>query len=208
MAEDVKQVVEEAAAQVDEASAEVKKATKKAAKEVEEAPVVADAKKAAGNDKDSVVRTGHTAWRRTCRKASRRALSHKVKQTVKDTAETVQKSPLMEAVHKVLLAGIGAAALAQEEIEDFVNRLVERGEIAEADGKKMMKDVLEKRKQMVKKPEKPSGQSKKITSDIEKRIEDLMAKMNIPTKDEIDALSAKITALTKKVDELKKSGRG
>ena len=129
----------------------------------------------------------------------------KAKQTVKDTAETVQKSSLMEAVHKVLLAGIGAAALAQEEIEDFVNRLVERGEIAEADGKKMMKDVLEKRKQMVKMPAKPAVQPKKITSDIEKRIEDVMAKMNIPTKDEIDALSAKITALTKKVDELKKS---
>ena len=63
----------------------------------------------------------------------------------------------MEAVHKVLLAGIGAAALAQEEIEDFVNRLVERGEIAEADGKKMIKDVLEKRKQMVKKPATASG---------------------------------------------------
>ena len=76
----------------------------------------------------------------------------KAKKTVKDTAEAVQKSSLMEAVHKVLLAGIGAAALAQEEIEDFVNRLVERGEIAEADGKKMMKDVLEKRKQMVKMP--------------------------------------------------------
>ena len=129
-----------------------------------------------------------------------------MKQTVKETAETVQKSPLLDAVHKVLLAGIGAAALAQEEIEDFVNRLVERGEIAEADGKKMMKDVLEKRKQMVKMPSAPKVQPKKITSDIEKRIEEVMAKMNIPTKDEIEALSAKITALTKKVDELKKSG--
>ena len=48
-------------------------------------------------------------------------------------------------------------------------------------------------------------QPKKITSDIEKRIEEVMAKLNIPTKDEIDALGAKITALTKKVDELKKS---
>ena len=64
----------------------------------------------------------------------------------------MQKSSLMDAVHKILLAGIGAADLAQEEIEDFVNRLVERGKIAEADGKKIVKDVLEKRKQMVKMP--------------------------------------------------------
>ena len=190
MAEDVKQVVEETADQVDEASADVKKAVKKAAKEVEKTPVVAEVKKATGNEGvvDQV-------------KGAAKDVADKVAETAKD----VQKSPLVEAVHKVLLAGIGAAALAQEEIEDFINRLVERGEIAEADGKKMMKDVLEKRKQMVKMPAKPSAQPKKIASDIEKRIEDLMTKMNIPTKDEIDALSAKITALTKKVDELKKS---
>ena len=215
MAEEVNQVIEETVAQVDEASAEAKKTVKKVAKEVEKTPVVAEVKKATGNDgvvdqvkggakdvADKVVETAKDVQD----SIEKSPVTIKMKQTVKDTAETVQKSSLMEAVHKVLLAGIGAAALAQEEIEDFVNRLVERGEIAEADGKKMMKDVLEKRKQMVKMPAKPSVQPKKITSDIEKRIEDLMAKMNIPTKDEIDALSAKITVLTKKVDELTKSG--
>jgi len=185
MAEEVNEVVEEAAAPVEEAVAEVKKATK-----AESKPVSAKVAKTAKDVQEGIEKSPVTV---------------KVKQTVKDTAETVQKSPLVEAVHKVLLAGIGAAALAQEEIEDFINRLVERGEIAEADGKKMMKDVLEKRKQMVKMPAMPSHQPKKITSDIEKRIEEVMAKLNIPTKDEIDALSAKITALTKKVDELKKS---
>jgi poly(hydroxyalkanoate) granule-associated protein len=216
MAEDVKQVVEETVDQVDEASGDVKKAVKKATKEVEKTPVVAEAKKATGSGNDGVVeqvKSGAKDVADTIIESAKDVqdsiekspVTIKAKKTVKDTAEAVQKSSLMEAVHKVLLAGIGAAALAQEEIEDFVNRLVERGEIAEADGKKMMKDVLEKRKQMVKMPAKPAVQPKKITSDIEKRIEELMAKMNIPTKDEIDALSAKITVLTKKVDELKKS---
>jgi poly(hydroxyalkanoate) granule-associated protein len=189
MAEEVTQAVEEAAAQVEDAAAEAKKATKKATKAGNDT-LSAQVAKTAKDVQEGIEKSPVTA---------------KAKQTVKDTAEAVQKSSLMEAVHKVLLAGIGAAALAQEEIEDFINRLVERGEIAEADGKKMMKDVLEKRKQMVKMPAKPAVQPKKITSDIEKRIEELMAKMNIPTKDEIDALSAKITVLTKKVDELKKS---
>jgi len=203
MAEEVTQVVEETVAQVQEVAADAKKAAKKAAKEVEEAPVVADGKKASG--KDSVVEQVKGMAKDVQEDIEKSPVTAKVKQTVKDSAEAVQKSPLLEAVHKVLLAGIGAAALAQEEIEDFVNRLVERGEIAEADGKKMVKDVLEKRKQMVKMPAMPSVQPKKITSDIEKRIEDVLAKMNIPTKDEIETLSAKITALTKKVDELKKS---
>ena len=202
MAEEVKQVVEDVAEQVQDAAADVKKSAKVAAEKVEEAPVAAEAKEAPKNPVTAKVTKAAKDVQEGIEKSP---VTAKVKQTVKDTAETVQKSPLLDAVHKVLLAGIGAAALAQEEIEDFVNRLVERGEIAEADGKKMVKDVLEKRKQMVKMPSMPKMPPKKFTSDLEKRIEDVMAKMNIPTKDEIEALSAKITALTKKVDELKKT---
>ena len=98
-------------------------------------------------------------------------------------------------VHKVLLAGIGAVALTRDEVEQFVEKLVDRGQIAEADGKKVVKDVMAKRK-------KATGRAE---SHLDKRIEEVLGRMNIPTKDEIEALSAKITTLTKKVDELKKS---
>jgi poly(hydroxyalkanoate) granule-associated protein len=47
--------------------------------------------------------------------------------------------------------------------------------------------------------------SKKAEVEMDKRVEDVLARMNIPTKAEIEALSAKITTLTKKVDELKKA---
>ena len=103
------------------------------------------------------------------------------------------RNPLVEAVHKVLLASIGAVALAQEEIEDFVHKLVERGEIAEKDGMVMINDLMEKRKKQTEKAE-------KLT---DSRIEDLLRRMNVPTKSDIADLSDKITALTEKVDELK-----
>jgi poly(hydroxyalkanoate) granule-associated protein len=114
-------------------------------------------------------------------------------------AKPAEANPLVGAVHRVLLAGIGAVALAKEDMEDLVGKLVERGEIAEADGRKMMKDVMERRKKQA------GEQTKKAEDVLDKRVEDVMSRMNIPTKDEIEALSAKITALTKKVDELKKS---
>ena len=104
-------------------------------------------------------------------------------------------NPLAEKARKVLLAGIGAVALAQEEIEDFVGKLVERGEIAEADGRKLVKDVLERRKK----------QAQKAENLLDKRVAEILNRMNIPTKGEIEALSARIAALTEKVDELKKS---
>src|SRR5277367_2895346 len=50
-------------------------------------------------------------------------------------------------VRKVALASVGAVVLAQEEVEDFVGKLVQKGELAEKDGKILVKDVLEKRKQ-------------------------------------------------------------
>ena len=110
-----------------------------------------------------------------------------------EVAEEMERNPVLGMAHKVLLAGIGAVALTQEEVEKFVGKLVERGEIAEQDGKKLVGDVMEKRKQ----------EAKKAEGEVDKRLEDLLDRMNVPTKTDIDALSAKITELSKKVDELK-----
>ena len=122
-------------------------------------------------------------------------MGEKVEVVVEETAEEAERKPFLMATRKVLLAAMGAVALAQEEMEAFVSKLVERGEIAEQDGKKLVGEMMEKRKK----------ETKKAEDEMDKRITDLMDRMNVPTKSDIDALSAKITALTKKVDELKKS---
>ena len=117
----------------------------------------------------------------------------KVKVNVEDVPEEGERNPLLDATRKVLLASIGAVALAQEELEVFVNKLVERGEIAEQDGKRLVHDVMERRRK----------EAKKAEGEMDKRVEDLLERMNVPSKSDIDALSAKISALSKKVDELK-----
>jgi len=100
---------------------------------------------------------------------------------------------LFETVRKVLLAGVGVVALAQEEVEEFVEKLVERGEIAERDGRKLIRDLKEKR----------LHKGKTVEDDLDRRIEQVLHGMNIPSKADIDALSASIAKLTEKVDELK-----
>ena len=57
-----------------------------------------------------------------------------------------ESNALLDAVRRVLMAGIGAVVLAQEEVEEFVNKLIDRGEIAEKDGRKLINEVVEKRK--------------------------------------------------------------
>jgi polyhydroxyalkanoate synthesis regulator phasin len=120
-------------------------------------------------------------------------MAKEVEVVVEEAMGEEESSRFIEATRKVLLAGIGAVALAQEEIESFVSKLVERGEIAEKDGRKLVRDVMERRKK----------ETQKAEDQLEKRMEDLLDRMNVPTKSDIEALSAKITALTKKVDEQK-----
>jgi poly(hydroxyalkanoate) granule-associated protein len=126
----------------------------------------------------------------------------KTKADIEELVEQVQQeakekvSPLLDAVRRVLLASIGAVALAADEIEDFVNKLVERGEIAQKDGRKLVKDVLERRKEMEMRP---------IEQKLDRQMDRFLTRLNIPTKDDVESLSARIADLSKKIDELKES---
>jgi poly(hydroxyalkanoate) granule-associated protein len=107
-------------------------------------------------------------------------------------------NPMLEMARKVLLAGIGAFALTQEEVEKIVNKLIERGEIAEKDGRKLIKDIMEKRR-------KKTDEIRVETEDeLEKRMEDVLTRMNIASKSDIDSLNRKLTTLSKKLDDLNK----
>ena len=99
-----------------------------------------------------------------------------------------------ELVRRVLLASVGAVVLTQEEIEKFVNRLVEKGEIAERDGTKMVRDILERRKETI----------EKAGDEVDDRLERILNRMSVPSKRDIDELSKKIAELSHKVDELRK----
>ncbi len=102
-----------------------------------------------------------------------------------------ERHRFVEATRKVMLAAVGAVGLAQDEMEDFVNRLVKRGEIAEKDARKLVKEVTEKRRKTVEKR-------------AEKQMDRMFDRMNIPSKADIEELNAKISILTAKVEELKK----
>lgn len=119
---------------------------------------------------------------------------------VEEEMEEKEANPFVETTRKVLLAGLGAVALAQEEAESFINKLVERGEIAEKDGRQLLKDLMERRKEVA------EEMAEEIPErDLDVRIERILHRMNVPSKNDINALSRQITALTQKVDELKKA---
>jgi poly(hydroxyalkanoate) granule-associated protein len=118
----------------------------------------------------------------------------KPKEEVVGEVKDKNQPQMSEMLHRLFLAAIGAAAIAQEEVEALVNKLVERGELAEKDGKRILGEMKEKRK----------TKTADVSGEISKNVEGVLSRMNIPTKADVDALGQKINALSKKVDDLKK----
>ena len=113
-----------------------------------------------------------------------------------DEQKDHKKSGAMyEVARRILLAALGAAALAQDEREDFVNRLVDRGELAEKDGKKLMREIIEKRKE----------KRTSLEAEMKKRLHAATEHLDVPSKNDIAELSVKIAELTRKVEELNTS---
>ena len=100
--------------------------------------------------------------------------------------ETIVSS-IYDITRKILLAGVGAAAIAQDEVDSFVGRLADRGEIAEKDARRLVKEVLDKREKM----------------ESDKRTERDAKHPPAATKADIEALAARVGELSKKIDELK-----
>ncbi len=111
----------------------------------------------------------------------------------KETPKTSKS--IFDIARKVLLAGIGATVLAQDEIEEFVNRLVERGEIAEKDGVKLVQEILDQ----------PKRRFEKTEQEIKKQVDKILDQSKILTKNDFEELKNKIAELEKKIDSLSKS---
>ena len=106
--------------------------------------------------------------------------------------EEVKKvSPVLAPLRKVLLASIGAVAVAQDEAEDLVNKLVDRGEIAREEGRKLVEDMMAKRRE-------------KVQAQFDARVESALDKMNVPTKADLRAMEKKLDELNSKLDKLVK----
>lgn len=103
--------------------------------------------------------------------------------------KTSDNQNFSELARKIFLAGVGAAALAHEEAEAFIKRLIEKGEIAENDGVTILKNLRNKRR-------------KRVEDALDKRISIILERLDIPTQSDYETLTKKITELTQKLDEI------
>lgn len=116
-------------------------------------------------------------------------------------------APFFDVVRRMILAGFGAFALTRDEAEQFLNRLVERGEIAQKDAQHLIDETVAKFRS-TNMPQAPNVESSvnNIATQVETGLEQLLNRMNIPSKRDIDELSAKIAQLAARVEELRRAG--
>jgi poly(hydroxyalkanoate) granule-associated protein len=89
---------------------------------------------------------------------------------------------------KTILAGLGALSLSREKVEELTKELIERGELSKTDEATFVKDLLdiaEKNK---------TGLEEKV----EKAVEKVLTRLDIPTRKELSELKEELGRLTKK----------
>ena len=107
-------------------------------------------------------------------------------------------NPVVKAMRNMLMAAIGTVTMGIEEVEAIINHLIERGELAEKDGRAMVAEVRERRHKDVEKT------GSRFDGLVDSRVEALLNRMNIPSRGDVEDLGNKIGELSKKVDELTK----
>ncbi|MBC2695719.1 MAG: hypothetical protein HF982_10690 [Desulfobacteraceae bacterium] len=98
---------------------------------------------------------------------------------------------MFDIIKKVMLTGVGLAAITKDKVEDLARDLAKKGELTEKEGKKLVDDLLTK--------------SEKAKEDLEKEIEkvvkDTMKKMNLAGAEELSNLTKRIIKLEQALKE-------
>ena len=99
--------------------------------------------------------------------------------------ETLQGS-----VEQVWLAGLGALALTEEEGSKFFHSLVKKGEVVEKKSKARIEDVVDVAKKV------PATAMSTIERRTDETFKQVMQRLGIPTRKDIDLLNRRIEKLT------------
>jgi len=99
------------------------------------------------------------------------------------------------AIKNFLYAGVGLASLTAEKLQKSIDKLIDENKISTGEGKKILDEFFKKTENKKKEFEK---QLKKIT-------EEVVNKVQLPKKKDIESLEKRIAALEAKVRKLSKS---
>ena len=117
-----------------------------------------------------------------------------------------ESANLFLAARRLLLASLGAVALSIDEANDFVEKLVARGEIAESESQALLNELRTRIAQGRESTSATNARAKvtKAAQVLEESVEEILHRFNVPSRRDIEELRKKVDLLNLKVDELSK----
>lgn len=95
---------------------------------------------------------------------------------------------MIDIIKKTLLAGVGATVTTKDQVEALLNDWVERGKISTEEARAMADRIIEDGKK----------EFDKARSDLAVRIEEMLNKANVASRNELAALEKRVAALEAK----------
>lgn len=92
---------------------------------------------------------------------------------------------MIELFKKSMLAGVGLAVVTKEKVLESLDELVERGKLTREEAAEMSDKIVQEGK----------VETEKARSEASKLFHDMLHRANVVTKDQYDALAARVTAL-------------
>lgn len=92
---------------------------------------------------------------------------------------------MLDAIHKMFLAGVGLAAMTKDKIDEHIKELVEKGKLTEKEGREIADEMLKKSKQA----------KEDLEKQVEKQVQQTLQALQIASKEDVEKLSARIEKL-------------
>jgi len=92
---------------------------------------------------------------------------------------------MLDTIYKTFLAGVGLAVATKEKIDAHIEELVEKGKLSEKEGRDLAEDLLKKSKQA----------RKDLQKQVEKWVDEVLHKLQIPSKSDMEKLKARVKKL-------------
>ena len=104
---------------------------------------------------------------------------------------------MIELIKKSFLASLGAAAVSKEAVENQLNQWVEQGKITSQEAQNMAMTIIEQGK----------NEFENARGEFSKLFNEMLAKANVATRNEIEALEKRLEELEKKQPADKSSAK-
>ena len=97
---------------------------------------------------------------------------------------------MTDIISKVINLGFGALIVTKENVEELIDEMVKKGEIKKDEAKAQVNELFKK----------VSSSKQEIVSMIEKIVENVLHKLDIPTRNELQQMQKKLEEIIKRLE--------